>query len=134
VSDDGVRWRKLASNPVLELGEVGAFDENGLGEPAVWAWRGHYWMLYTGRDRSENRRIGAAWSADGVRWTRLPAGAVLAGNRPWNAKVVCDPTVIVEGDLVRVWFGGGDVAAPDERLNGQIGYATLRLEDGTLTK
>jgi hypothetical protein len=35
-SADGIRWVKLRSNPVLELGEAGAFDEMGLGEPAVW--------------------------------------------------------------------------------------------------
>jgi len=60
VSDDGVRWWKLRTNPVLELGAAGAFDEAGLGEPAVWAWRGRYWMLYTGRDRNEHRRLGLA--------------------------------------------------------------------------
>jgi hypothetical protein len=27
---------------------------------------------------------------------------------------------------IRVWFGGGDVATPAERLNGQIGVAWLR--------
>ena len=36
-SADGVRWEKLRSNPVMELGGPGAFDEAGLGEPAVWS-------------------------------------------------------------------------------------------------
>ncbi len=27
--------------------------------------------------------------------------------------------------VVQVWFGGGDVASPDENLHGQIGFATL---------
>src|SRR5262249_29675248 len=48
-SIDGVRWEKLRTNPVLELGSPGAFDEEGLGEPAVWSSGGSYWMLYTGR-------------------------------------------------------------------------------------
>ena len=43
----------------------------------------------------------------------------------WNSKVICDPTVVVDGDVVKVWFGGGDVASPDENLHGQIGFATL---------
>jgi hypothetical protein len=38
---------------------------------------------------------------------------------------VCDATVIVNGDRVRVWFGGGDVARPDQKIHGQIGTATL---------
>ena len=124
-SEDGTRWQKLLSNPVLDLGAEGAFDENGLGEPAVWASYGRYWMLYTGRDRMENRRIGQAWSLDGVRWNRLPADSAFAGTLAWNAKVVCDPSVMLEESRILVWFGGGDVAAPAQNLHGQIGLATL---------
>jgi len=132
-SRDGVRWQKLKSNPILELGEPGAFDETGLGEPAVWLWQGRYWMAYTGRDRREHRRIGLAWSEDGVRWQRLPAETVFAGAQAWNAAVVCDPSVLLENGRIRVWFGGGDRPSPDERLNGQIGYATLEPAGDTLS-
>ena len=48
-----------------------------------------------------------------------------AGPERWNGKVICDPSVLVEGDSIRVWFGGGDVASPDENLHGQIGVAHL---------
>jgi hypothetical protein len=112
----------------MELGAPGSFDENGLGEPAVWMSHGFYWMLYTGRDVHENRRLGLARSTDGVHWQKLPA--VFAGNQPWNSKVTCDPSVEVNGDEIRVWFGGGDLASPDENLNGQIGYALLRVTAG----
>ena len=131
-SADGVRWEKLRTNPILEPGAPGSFDENGLGEPAVWQWRGFYWMLDTGRDIAENRRLGMARSADGVHWTKLPA--VFAGAEPWDSKVICDPTVLVDGDTIRVWFGGGDVASPDENLHGQIGYGTLQPVSATLQK
>jgi predicted GH43/DUF377 family glycosyl hydrolase len=123
ISRDGVSWYKLRSNPILELGEYGAFDSNGLGEPAVWTARGYYWMLYTGRDRDELRRLGLARTRDGVRWEKLPV--VMAGEQAWDSKVICDPTVIQNGDRVTVWFGGGDVASPDQNLHGQIGLATL---------
>jgi predicted GH43/DUF377 family glycosyl hydrolase len=126
-SADGVTWTKFRLNPVLELGEAGAFDENGLGEPAVWFSNGSYWMLYTGRDRAENRRMGFARSQDGVAWRKLTA-PVLAGTFPWNRKVVCDATVEVISGGVRVWYGGGSVARPDERLNGHIGYGMLRWQ------
>ncbi len=123
-SREGIRWEKLRSNPVLELGDAGAFDENGLGEPAVWNSEGFYWMLYTGRDRSENRRMGLARSLDGVHWRKQPA--VFGGGAAWDSKVMCDASVLVEDGTVRVWFGGGDTASPDENLNGQIGYGVLR--------
>ncbi len=131
-SADGVRWQRFLANPILELGEAGAFDENGLGEPAVWASHGRYWMLYTGRDRRERRRMGLAWSLDGVRWTRLPARTVVSGSEPWNSKVVCDASVLVEDGVIRVWYGGGNVAAPAENLNGAIGYAVLEPADANL--
>jgi len=126
-SADGVHWQKLRSNPILELGNIGAFDEAGLGEPAVWV-DGFYWMLYTGRNAAENRRLGLARSTDGVRWERLPS--VFGGSQAWDSKVICDPSV--QG--TRVWFGGGDVASPDENLHGQIGFGTLRPVSATLAK
>jgi predicted GH43/DUF377 family glycosyl hydrolase len=129
-SRDGVRWEKLRANPLLELGAAGAFDEMGLGEPAVWNAQGYYWMLYTGRDAHEYRRLGLARSVDGVNWTKLPA--VFAGQQPWNSKVLCDPTVLPGDGPIPVWFGGGDVASPDENLNGQIGAGLLHpaLQEG----
>ena len=127
-SSDGLRWQKLRQNPLLEMGAPGAFDENGLGEPAVWVLHGVYWMLYTGRDRGEARRLGLAWSRDGVRWTRYSETAFLAGQEAWNSKVVCDPEVEVTGSGVRVWFGGGAVAHPAENINGEIGLAMLHME------
>jgi predicted GH43/DUF377 family glycosyl hydrolase len=122
-SPDGVSWHKLRSNPILELGDYGAFDEKGLGEPAVWTARGYYWMLYTGRDRAEVRRMGLARSRDGVRWEKL--STVISGAESWDSKVICDPTVIASGDHVTVWFGGGDVARPDQNIHGQIGLGEL---------
>jgi predicted GH43/DUF377 family glycosyl hydrolase len=118
-STDGIRWEKLRKNPILDMED----KEAGLGEPAVWQYQGFYWMLYTVRDFSENRYLRLAHSVDGIHWTRLPQQ--FRGEQPWNSKVICDPTVVVDGDRIMVWFGGGDVASPDENLHGQIGFATL---------
>lgn len=123
-SHDGVVWEKLISNPIMELGDAGCFDEVGLGEPAVWSSGGSYWMLYTGRARGEQRRMGLAKSADGVHWSREPL--IIQGNSDWDREVVCDPTVEVLSDGIRVWFGGGDVPRPDQGLHGQIGVGMLR--------
>jgi predicted GH43/DUF377 family glycosyl hydrolase len=123
-SRDGIVWEKLRSNPILSPGPPRSFDEAGDGEPAVWSYRGYYWMLFTGRDFSERRRLGLARSTDGIRWKRLPA--VFAGASAWDSKVICDPTVLIEDGAIHVWFGGGDVASPDENLHGKIGSATLR--------
>ena len=125
-SRDGIAWEKLRSNPIVDMSAPGSggMDENGAGEPAVFVWRGHYWMLITGRDAHEHRRLAALWSNDGIHWTRQPQ--VFSGDQPWDSMVICDPTVLVDGAAVRVWFGGGDVARPDERIHGQIGVGTLQ--------
>jgi predicted GH43/DUF377 family glycosyl hydrolase len=119
-SRDGINWEKLRTNPVLEQGGPGDFDEYGLGEPAAWQADGFYWMLYTGRSAGEVRKLGLARSLDGVRWTKLPG--VFGGSQPWDSQVMCDPSVAGN----RVYFGGGDIARPDENLHGQIGTAVLR--------
>jgi len=126
MSGDGIIWYKLRSNPILELGGYGAFDEQGLGEPAVWTAHGYYWMLYTGRDRREVRRLGLARSRDGIVWEKQPS--IFAGDEPWDSKVLCDPSVLAERDRVRVWFGGGDVAGPDQNIHGQIGLGMLTAQ------
>jgi predicted GH43/DUF377 family glycosyl hydrolase len=118
-SSDGVHWEKLRANPVMEMEE----DEAGIGEPAVWQSDGFYWMLYTVRDFAENRYLRLARSTDGVRWTSLAVR--YKGTEAWDSKVICDPTVVVDSGRILVWFGGGDVASPDENLHGQIGFATL---------
>ena len=100
--------------------------------PKISPAHGFFWMLYTGRDAAENRKLGLARSTDGVHFQKLPA--VFGGTAAWDSKVVCDPEVaVVEGE-VRVWFGGGDVARPDENLNGQIGYGILRPSGATVKK
>jgi predicted GH43/DUF377 family glycosyl hydrolase len=136
-STDGVHWERFRSNPILEPGDIGAFDETGLGEPAVWNSHGFYWLLYTGLDPEMKRRMGLARSTDGVHWEKLPV--VFAGSEAWDSKVVCDPTVFVDGATIRVWFGGGDVASRDANLHGQIGVAVLKPvvptpQGATLTK
>jgi hypothetical protein len=81
-------------------------------------------MLFTGRDAQEVRRLGLARSRDGVNWTR--SSEIFHGAQAWDSKVLCDPTVVVMNGRVRVWFGGGDVASPDQNLHGQIGMGEVR--------
>ncbi len=124
-SSDGIVWTKLRDGPVLQPGPPGAFDERGVGEPAVWTSHGWYWMLFTGRDKDEQRVIALARSDDGVHWVKMTP--VFKGGDAWNSKVVCDPTIIDDGNQVRVWYGGGNVPRPDEHINGQIGMFTLTV-------
>jgi predicted GH43/DUF377 family glycosyl hydrolase len=124
-SQDGIHWQKSAGNPILDTGVPGAFDELGLGEPAVFLAGGRFYMLYTGRGSREQRRIGWAESSNGVDWEKDPSAPLLEGFSGWNSQVVCDAAIMRDADRILVWFGGGDQPSPDENLNGQIGLAWI---------
>ncbi len=126
-SPDGVNWQKSHLNPILETGAPGEFDENGLGEPAVFHSGDGIWMLYTGRDPGESRSLGWARSDNGVTWQKASGPGLFDADQPWNSAVVCDPTFLIDDNRLRVWFGGGDRPSPDENLNGRIGLAELGL-------
>jgi len=125
-SRDGVHWQKLRGNPLFELPQITPevhMDERGQGEPAAWRQGNWYWMLFTGRDRDERRRLALARSLDGVHWGRLET---IEGQAAWNRAVVCDPTVLATSDGVRLWFGGGDRPSPAENLDGAIGTGRIQ--------
>jgi hypothetical protein len=58
--------------PVLPLGEAGAWDDLALDFPAVVSMGGGYLMLYGGIDGNETTRIGVATSDDGITWHKDP--------------------------------------------------------------
>src|SRR5690348_1804941 len=70
-SKDGSTWERLVSNPILDVGAAGSFDERGLGEPSVVHQPPFYYLFYTGRDRAEMRNIGYAISTDGTHWKKM---------------------------------------------------------------
>ena len=129
-SEDGIRWEKLISNPVLDVGAVGTFDENGLGEPSVAHVPPYFYLIYTGRDASENRNIGYAISTDGVNWKKMSIHGLLSSDQrgQWASHVVCDTTLLAMGQgKFLVWFGGGDKQEAAQNLNGDVGLLILDL-------
>jgi len=127
-STDGEHWTKFSGNPVLDAGAAGTFDENGLGEPSVVFSAPFYYMIYTGRSANESRDFGYAISSDGVSWKKMSTSGIFTGRGGWNDKVVCDSTILKNADgRFTVWYGGGDIARPDERIDGQIGRFSLSL-------
>lgn len=123
VSEDGIYWIKSSRNAILDVGVTGTFDENGLGEPSVYYQAPYFYMLYTGRSESEQRNIGLAISVDGVNWEKQNTEGLFTGNTAWNSQVICDTTFLYneKEDCLNVWYGGGNVASPDENLNGSVG-------------
>ncbi|MFA9375921.1 MAG: hypothetical protein ACERKZ_04115 [Lachnotalea sp.] len=132
VSEDGINWIENSLNPIMDVGVDGAFDEMGLGEPSVIYQAPYFYMLYTGRNDGSQRNIGLAISSDGVNWRKMNYQGLFAlGGDNWSSQVLCDTTMLYNEDenLIDVWYGGGDVASPDENLHGKIGLFKIRTDN-----
>jgi predicted GH43/DUF377 family glycosyl hydrolase len=124
-SPDGMVW-----TPLLDLeGEAllliaptpGTFDAGGVETSAVLqSPDSTYAAFYTGISASDVHSIGLATSPDGLLWTKV--GQVLAGRAgKWDA-VVSEPSVIVDGALLKMWFVG--LGVKQGKTAWRIGYAT----------
>jgi len=118
-SPDRVTWTKSGSNPVLNLGTSGSWDDAAILEPTVLFDGSIYHMWYEGFDGS-NRRIGYATSPDGVTWTKSGSNPVLnlGTSGSWDDSELRQPFVILDGELYRMWYTGSN--GPVQ----QFGYAT----------
>ena len=118
-SPDKITWTKSGSNPVLDLGQSGSWDDTSILEPTVLFDGSMYHMWYQGFDGSI-RRIGYATSPDGVVWTKSSSNPVLdlgaAGS--WDDLELRQPFVILDGALFRMWYTGSNGTIQ------QFGYAT----------
>lgn len=124
-SDDGINWIKYNNNPILDVGAADTFDENGLGEPSVIFKDDMFYMIYTGRNKNEQRNIGLAVSYDGVNFKKMNTQGIFENRSDWNSEVICDTTLMLVDDDIWCWYGGGNVASPDQELNGKIGYIKI---------
>jgi predicted GH43/DUF377 family glycosyl hydrolase len=126
-SPDGINWSPYAGNLcsgtsgdgcVFDIGPVGAWDYNGIEDSMVVLDGNTYMMWYSGYD-GLNPRIGFATSMDGINWTRHSGNPVLdlGPSGYWDDSFIYEPTVVVEGSNVKMWFGAHDGAKT------RIGYA-----------
>ncbi len=105
------------ANPVLTRGEPGEWDDQFVYGAAVTHDGEQFRMWYSGGDGSYER-VGYATSPDGTVWTKYAGNPVMdvgpAGS--WNDRIVRPGTVIIDGDIFKMWFFGGTSTV-------QIGYA-----------
>lgn len=119
------RWSAHASNPVLEPGGFPAWDRGLVKSPSVVLFKDTLRMWYDGspvKGFDDRLEIGYAWSLDnGLTWQRHPDNPVLSPREDeWDAPQVTFPVVLADGNVLRMWYGGGDFLGTGQR----IGYAT----------
>ncbi len=84
---DGINWVKHPSNPVLDVGPEGAWDDTLVGEPRVLATEDGFHMIYVGFDGTRagggyspfyGFGLGVATSTDAVTWVRQGSDPILS--------------------------------------------------------
>jgi hypothetical protein len=138
-SDDGIEWAKYdnpatggayaESDPVLDWGPSGEWDDYTVRAPTVIFDGTKYEMWYNGRDANSGLRIGYATSHDGIEWVRHSNNPVLDIGQPgeWDGLSVFSPTVLFDYPEYKIWyvgFGGSSVS---------IGYATSITPTGAIS-
>jgi predicted GH43/DUF377 family glycosyl hydrolase len=116
-SSDGVHW--ILHGVVLQKGEPGVWDEYGARRPVVSFDGTTYKMWYLGfRNDGPRYMIGYATSPDGITWTKHGMNPVMTpgGNGGWDEWSLSDFTVISDGTLYRMWYGGYAYYADTARI------------------
>ena len=113
-------WPKLAGNPVLNLGDSGAWDAKNVFAPTVILDGTTYKLWYRGGSATGGG-IGYATSPDGLAWTKHGSAPVLSPGAAgsWDANGASFPTVIKDGSTYKMWYTGLDASGI-----GRVGYAT----------
>jgi len=104
---------KYISNPVVQRGVPGTYDDISASGPTIIALPGQYRMYYSALHSDTTkpdgyRTIGTATSNDGLAWTKNNAPVIEEGNATdFDSNGVMDPTAILDSDGVyKIWYLG----------------------------
>lgn len=132
-------WTKYGSNPVLDLGGGGAFDEDGLSFPAVLyepADTGAEWkMWYCGfpngatAGNPQGQLVGYATSSDGLSWTKHGAVLAAGGSGAFDEWGTSMGAVLKIDATYHLLYGGWNTS-----LKMHSGHASCTDPLGTYTK
>ncbi len=137
-SVDGINWTKYFSNPVLKTG-IGMWDAVYVQDPHVVKYNNLYHMWYGGVNVYDNyyQQTGYAYSVDGINWVKSTSNPILkrGSSGTWDANTASFPSVIIEGDKLKMWYTGKDVEPLPTWPNPyfwEIGYAEKNMPVGQM--
>ncbi|MFA5795455.1 MAG: DUF2341 domain-containing protein [Candidatus Brocadiia bacterium] len=121
-STDGTSWSRFSSNPVLDSGSGGTWDDTHVYEPFVIKDAdGKYKMWYCGNEGTYVK-LGYAYSDDGITWSKYGSNPVLdaGASGAWDDYHTYKCYVIREDGTYKMWYSGYD------NPTWRIGYAYTR--------
>jgi hypothetical protein len=113
---------------VFRRGVPGTWDSLDLGEPAIFRFGKQRFMLYVGLgDYGGARQIGLArLTRQG--WKRVGRRPLIAaGTTAWNAQNAIDPSPLVVGSKLYVYYAGGRRPSLGGNMRGTIGIRVFNL-------
>ncbi|HEV2226251.1 MAG TPA: hypothetical protein VGR56_05530 [Nitrososphaerales archaeon] len=121
-SSDGVHWTKYQSNPVFTgYRFTGNFTEAGW--PSVIKVNGSYVMAFS--DSYAN--VGLATSHDGISWKFSNQSAPLLTLSGWHNGFVSNPSLLLDGQRLLLWYFGVDNSSQKTPYVGGIGMSTCGI-------
>ncbi len=115
------QWVMYPGSPVLAP-SAGQWNSGMVAGPEVVMFRDTLRMWFEGSSAPQLDgviHLGYAWSTDGIVWHEHSAPVLSATYLAWDYPHLVSPNVLVDGDTLRMWYGGGDVTGVGMR----IGYA-----------
>ncbi len=118
-SENGEIWDKHQGF-VFGSGPAGTWYSGGGDAPTVvWDENIEKYVMYFQGSAGQHWKIGVAFSSDGKIWDELPDPIIDLGSiGDWDDTHVAGSSVIIQDDIYRVWYVGGN-----QQNIGNIGYA-----------
>ncbi|HEV2138510.1 MAG TPA: hypothetical protein VGR53_06680 [Nitrososphaerales archaeon] len=121
-SSDGVHWTKYQNNPVF-TGYRFTGNVTEAWWPSVIKVNGSYVMAFS--DSYAN--IGLATSNDGISWKFSNQSAPLLNLSGWHNGFVSNPSMLLDGQSLLLWYFGGDNSSQKTPYVGGIGMAACGI-------
>ncbi len=126
-------WTRFESNPVLDVGADGAWDDGGVWHHTVLFHNDEYHLWYT---NSNATAIGYARSSDKINWIKDASNPVLESDPvllpgpsgSWDDADPSQSKILFDGTTFHMWYIGRGGSSDNKW---RIGYATAPLD--TLT-